>query len=94
MKIRVQYSAQLRTALGRAEEEVELASGSTLAALFDDLATRLDDGAKGHLLAADGRIRASLLIVVNETVTSADAANATMLKCGDVVLLLPPIAGG
>ena len=94
MKVRVQYSAQLRTSIGRSEDEVELNAGSTLAALIDDLASRLDDVAKGHLVAPEGSIRASLLMVVNEAVTSAASAQSTVLKSGDVVLLLPPIAGG
>jgi sulfur-carrier protein len=94
MKIRVQYSAQLRTSIGRIEEEVELTVGGTLAALIESLADRLDDDAKRHLLGPQGNIRASLLMVVNEAVTSADAATTTVLKSGDIVLLLPPIAGG
>lgn len=94
MNVRVGYSAQLRTSIGRAEEDVELEAGSTLAALIEYLAARLDDASKGHLVAPQGHIRASLLIVVNEAVTSADAAQTTVLKSGDVVLLLPPIAGG
>ncbi len=94
MKLRVQYTAQLRTAAGRPEEEVDLPEGSTLASLLAHLARRLDEGAATHLLAAEGHIRPSLLIVINATVIPADAANSTMLRPGDVVLLLPPIAGG
>ncbi|HUE75043.1 MAG TPA: MoaD/ThiS family protein [Pirellulaceae bacterium] len=94
MNVRVGYSAQLRTSIGRAEEDVELEAGSTLAALIEYLAARLDDAGKGHLVTPEGQIRASLLIVVNEAVTAADAAKSTILKSGDVVLLLPPIAGG
>ena len=93
MKLRVQYTAQLRTATGRAEDEVELPEGTTLAALVRHLAAR-PDGAASHLIAADGQAHHSLLIVVNDrAVTSQDAAG-TLLQPGDVVALLPPIAGG
>ena len=94
MKLRVQYTAQLRTAAGRPEEEVELPAGSTLAALLALLASRLDAAAAAHLFAPEGHIRPSLLLVVNDAVASAEAAQSTVLRPGDVVLLMPPIAGG
>ena len=94
MKLRVQYTAQLRTAAGRPEEEVDLPDGSTLAALLAHLASRLDEGAAMHLLSSNGQIRPSLMLVVNGAVTLADDAKVAVLRAGDVVLLLPPIAGG
>ena len=94
MKLRVQYSAQLRTAVGRSYDELELPDGSSLAALLDHLASRLDEAAAAHLMAPGGAIRPSLLIVVNDSAAPVHAAAVTALKHGDVVLLLPPIAGG
>jgi sulfur-carrier protein len=93
MKLRVQYTAQLRAAAGRAEDEIELPEGSSLAELLAHLATKLD-GAAAHLLSTDGRTHRSLLIVVNDLAVPAHAAAATSLKPGDIVTLLPPIAGG
>jgi molybdopterin converting factor small subunit len=94
MKLRVQYTAQLRTAAGRPEEDIELPEGSTLAALLLHLAERLDEAAVAHVMAPEGHIRKGLLLVVNDAVASADTAHTTVLRPGDVVLLLPPIAGG
>ena len=94
MKLRVQYTAQLQTAAGRPEEEVELPDGSSLAALLDHLATCLGDSAASHLLATSGQAPRNLLVVVNGSAASAHEAAATVLQPGDVVLLLPPIAGG
>ena len=94
IKLRVQYSAQLRTAIGRHEDEVELPVGSNLAALLDHLAASLGENAAGHLVAPDGRWPRNLLIVVNDTAASAHDADSNVLQSGDVVLLLPPIAGG
>lgn len=93
MKLRVQYTAQLRTATGRPEEVVELPEGSSLAALLGHLAANLD-GAASHLLSADGQAHRSLLIVVNDSAIASHHAAATLLRTGDVVTLLPPIAGG
>lgn len=93
MKVRVQYTAQLRTAVGRTADEVDLPNGSSLAVLVRHLAEKLD-GAGPHLMSADGQIHRSLLVVVNDSaVTARDSATAA-LRDGDVVMLLPPIAGG
>jgi molybdopterin synthase sulfur carrier subunit len=94
MKLRVQYTAQLREAVGRPHDELELPEGSSLADLLRQLAVQMDEAAAAHLIAPGGRLRPSLLVVVNESATSIHVAAATVLRHGDVVLLLPPIAGG
>jgi molybdopterin converting factor small subunit len=94
MKLRVQYTAQLRTAAGRSEDEVELPEGSSLAALLDHLAARLGDSAAAHLILPGGKLPRTLLVVVNDSAASAHEAATTVLQSGDVVLLLPPVAGG
>lgn len=94
MKLRVQYTAQLRTAIGRPEEEVELPEGSRLSELLDHLVIRLGEGAATHLVTTSGEVRRSLLVVVNDSASPACEAAATVLRPGDVILLLPPIAGG
>jgi molybdopterin converting factor small subunit len=94
MRLRVQYSAQLRTAVGRPHDELELPDGSSLAGLLDHLASSLDEAAAAHLITPGGGFRQSLLIVVNDSAAPVHAAADTELRHGDVVLLLPPIAGG
>jgi molybdopterin converting factor small subunit len=94
MKLRVQYTAQLRAAVGRPHDDVDLPDGSSLAMLLDHLIQTLDAAAAAHLIAPGGHIRSSLLIVINETAAPVHAAATTELRHGDVVLLLPPIAGG
>lgn len=94
MKLRVQYSAQLRAAVGRPHDELDLPDGSSLAELLDRLIGSLDETARTHLVAPGGGIRRSLLVVINESATPVHAAASTELRHGDVVLLLPPIAGG
>ena len=39
-------------------------------------------------------VRPSLLIAVNDRAVAPNSAHSTRLTCGDVVSLLPPIAGG
>jgi molybdopterin converting factor small subunit len=93
MKLRMKYSAQLRTALQRGEETLELPDGSGLAAVLEHLA-RTDDAARPHLMSPAGQLHASLLIVVNDAAIPAREAASHLLRDGDTILLLPPIAGG
>jgi molybdopterin converting factor small subunit len=93
MKVRVQYTAQLRTAIGRDGDVVELPDGSSLATLIQYLAGVLD-GAASHLISADGHVHRSLLVVINDSAVAARDAPAQVLAPGDTVTFLPPIAGG
>ncbi|MEY4178679.1 MAG: hypothetical protein RLY70_2253 [Planctomycetota bacterium] len=93
MKLRVKYSGQLRTATRCGEEDVGWSPDRTLAELIAHLAERHAAG-RPHLLSDSGAIRPSLLIAINDAAVMANEANATRLRDGDVVWLLPPIAGG
>ena len=94
MKVRIQYTAQLRSAVGRVEEDVELAGDASLGDLLVRLATELHREAAPFVLAAGGELQPSLLIGVNgQGVSPREAQNVT-LQDGDVITLMPPIAGG
>ena len=67
MKVRVQYTAQLRTAIGRSEEEAELPDGSTLTELLGHLAARHNHAASNYLLTPTGQAQKSLLVVVTQS---------------------------
>jgi MoaD family protein len=93
MKLQVQYTAQLRGCVGQPEEHVELPDGSSLLGLLRQLAARWDR-ARQHLLTDLGQPRPSLLVVVNGVAIPAHEAGDSVLQAGDVVVLMPPIAGG
>lgn len=94
MKLAVEYTGQLRTAMGRAEDSLTLPEGATIAALADWLGNQCSDVARSHLLTAAGGLQPSLLIALNGTVQSARQAANTVLHDGARIVLLPPIAGG
>lgn len=94
MRLRVQYTAQLRTVVGRAEEEIELPEGSNLAELLAHVASEMGRDAAGYLIAPGGGLQPSLLVAVNNRAISTREALAVPINNGDVVTLLPPIAGG
>jgi MoaD family protein len=93
MKLLVRYSAQLRAAVGVAEEAIDLPEGASLETLLVHLAKRHAD-ATSHLVTDAGEARRCLLVVVNDAALLPADAAATELHPGDVVTLLPPIAGG
>jgi len=93
MKVHVQFAAQLRTAVGRTAAEIELPEGSTVSALVHHLAAQIQ-GAAPHLFAAAGQMHRSLLIVINNSAVCSSRLHLTELNDSDVVMLLPPIAGG
>ena len=94
MRLRVQYTAQLRAAAGRDEEEVDLPDGSSLGALLGHLAERLGQAAEAHGVTSSGDAHRSLLIVINDAVVAPRQTSLIVLRTGDVVTFLPPVAGG
>ena len=93
MRLHVKYTAQLRASLQCAEQVVELPAASRVSDLLMHLAEQHQAG-RPHLINGAGEVNASLLIVVNDSAVSARDAVSVQLNDGDVVLLLPPIAGG
>lgn len=83
MKVHVRYFASIREALGPTET-VELADGSTLAALRDELIARSDAHAQ-----ALGRWRA-LRAALNQVM----ADESILVVEGVEVAFFPPVTGG
>ena len=81
MRIQVLYFAVLRERLRREEEQLELAEGTTVGGLLDELARRHPpvESLRRHLQVARNR---------------ATARGHELLTDGDEVALIPPVAGG
>lgn len=94
MRLRVQYTAQLRTVVGRAEDEIELPEGSNLAFVLEHIAQQVRREAAPYLLTSSGDVQPSLLVAVNHTAVAPSEAGSRLVREGDVVMLMPPIAGG
>ena len=83
MKVQVRYFASLREALG-GSETVELAPGSTLAMLRDQLLAR--GGGHATVLARGRAVRCAL----NQTMSDESA----LVPQGAEVAFFPPVTGG
>lgn len=90
--IRVVYSGQLRTAVGRSSEEVELASPPTVAHLLDRLVEVHGPAVGERILAGPGQLRTGILLCVGATHIGDDLSQR--LSEGDEVTILMAISGG
>lgn len=80
-KVHVRYFAVVRERLGREDELVEVAAGTTVAAALDELARRHD---------AVRALRGVLRCAVNQEMCD----ERRVLADGDELALIPPVAGG
>lgn len=82
MRVRVLYFAVARELAGTGEEAITLADGATVGD-----ARRVIAAAHAALAATDARLR----VARNEVFVTSDAE---LLADGDVLALIPPVAGG
>lgn len=94
MRLRVEYMGQLQAAVGRPDECVELPEGATVSALAAHLGECSGDHVRPHLLTPSGQLQPTLLVAINGTARPSRDAAEIVLREGDTVILLPPIAGG
>jgi molybdopterin converting factor small subunit len=94
MTVRVCYLAQARKAAGVSEDVVPWRDGLTLSALLSNLATQHGPELRWFLFRDDGRLHATLLLTVNDQPVPRGTADSYLLNAGDVVTLIPPVAGG
>lgn len=92
MKVRVHYTTQLKTTVGRATDDVELEDNATLGTLLEQLARRHGDPFRDMILDGSGGLLPSVLICIGDTQTESDIEAS--LNEGDNVTLLSPISGG
>jgi molybdopterin converting factor subunit 1 len=81
MRVQVLYFAVVRERLGREQELLELADGADVRAAWAELERRHSEL---------GGLRAVVKLAVNEEFATADR----VLTDGDVIALIPPVAGG
>ena len=92
MNVEVIYTTQIKAALERASENVEVPDGSSAVDLLQQLAEQ-HGAAFGELVFADdGALLPALIVCVGDAQLVDPAARP--LAEGDVVTLLSPISGG
>lgn len=94
MKVRVEYTGQVRTAAGSDAVVAELGAAATLGDLVAALVAAGPEGLRPHLLTPAGRIQPTLVVVLDGRAVAGGSREATALHDGATVVLLPPVAGG
>ncbi len=92
MKVRVHYTTQLKTAVGRTTDEVELGDTATLGTLLEQLTRRHGGEFRDMILDGSGRLLPSVLVCIGDAQTEPDIR--TRLNEGDDITLLSAISGG
>jgi sulfur-carrier protein adenylyltransferase/sulfurtransferase len=91
MSVTVSIPTPLRSFTG-GKDSVELA-GDTVGQVLDGLLTT-HAGLKRHLVQEDGRLRSFVNLYLNETDIRHLSSTATPVRPGDVITIVPSIAGG
>ena len=92
MNITIEYHGQLRHLANRDTETCTVQPGTSIPDIVTTMAHNHDDAFRAILLDEDGNLlHSTLMFIGDETL---DRANWPTLKDGDIITLLPPIAGG
>lgn len=92
MNVKVQYTTQLKAAIGHAEESVELPDGGTLGDLLNSLCSKYPDAFAKLVVGESGDLHPSIILCIDDKQVSADASLA--LNDQSTVTFLSAISGG
>jgi molybdopterin converting factor small subunit len=92
VKVRIQYMAQVRQAAGVAEDGIEMERPCLAADLLLRLAGQRGDTFRRLVVDEQGRLQPTLLVFVGEEQIGPNGGR--LLRDGDVITVLSPMAGG
>lgn len=92
MKIRVKYTAQLKKEAGISKQEIEIADKSSFQNLIAVLAQSQNEKFRDMIFDNQGAYRHSIMLVLNGSQINYN--DSIILKDGDEIMLMSPIAGG
>ena len=92
MKITIEYNGQLRHLAQKKSDTIDVANGTAIPEIIAQVAAAYDDAFRAILFDSTGRLLPSALVLFHDAPVDRD--QWPMLNDGDVITLLPPIAGG
>ena len=94
IRVTTRYYAFLRERVGREEETLELPEGASVGDFLEKLAERHGEKLLGYVFDENKQLRSGFAVALNGENIRPEEIRDTRLKDGDVVVILPPIAGG
>jgi len=92
MRIKVEYTAHLKRAVGTGLEELEVEDSSGISELIETLLALHGKKLRNQILNAQGDLHPSVIVAVNGEQVYLESGR--QLREGDAVVLLAAIAGG
>jgi len=92
MQITIFYTAQIKSITGKSDELLKLTGSSSLVEVLNERCNIYGDQFRMLIFTAEETIRPSLVISINNE--QVIPGKETILKDGDEIILLSPIAGG
>ena len=92
MRVTIQYWAQARKAAHTGAETIDVDGPCSIGQLLERVAELHGQAMRRIILSADNRPHPSLVLVVGDQQIAHDSAQ--QLQDGDVLAIIPPIAGG
>lgn len=94
IKIETRYYAYLKELTGKNSEYIMIEEGSTVRNIINYIIEKYGERMRSYIMDNEGRIRSSITIAINAQKLNTELAMKHVLNDGDVVVILPPIAGG
>lgn len=95
LKVSIRGASFVQEIMGAREIEMELKEGGTLESLFAELDIKFDGRLSKRLYNEDGSLSNQVRIFLNgRDIRFLDKKETIILNDGDIVLLLPVLAGG
>ena len=94
MRVHTRFYAFLREKVGRSEDTLELEEGATIADFLKQISEKYGEIVGRDIFDEDGSLRSGFAVALNGENVRREEWGTTKLKDGDLVVILPPIAGG
>ncbi len=94
MKVKIRYFAFLRELTGKREELIELEEDTSVGKLLETLSAKYGEKFRDYLYGVGEFEGLTLNFLLNGRNISLDEGFNTKLQDGDVLSILPPVAGG
>ncbi|MEM2850054.1 MAG: ubiquitin-like small modifier protein 1 [Candidatus Bathyarchaeia archaeon] len=94
MKVKIKYFAYLREITGKREDLVELEEDTSVGKLLEALSNKYGEKFREYIYGLGEFEGVSLNFLLNGRNISLDKMFETKLQDGDVLSILPPVAGG